>query len=117
MTLSRKMFIGRVTLPGLAATSLYQLMRDSSLHWGFETTALTEPSLDSITGSEAQVTPDAPVYVGSDANTSQLTGILRTAAVPLDLKDFGDAFGIIDPNQIYFWNQSGTGMAVVFTAR
>lgn len=31
MSISRKIFIGRVTVPALAATSLYALMRDSAL--------------------------------------------------------------------------------------
>jgi len=117
MGTSRKMFIGRVTLPPLAATSLYAMMRDSSLHWGFETTALTTPSFDSIIGSEVGVVPDAPVYVGSDSNTSQSTGVLLTQTQNFSLQDFGDDFGIIDPTAIYFWSQSGCGMAVTFTAR
>jgi hypothetical protein len=117
MSIARKIFIGRVTLPALTATSLYQLMRDSSLHWGFETTALATPSLDSIIGSECGVTPDAPVYVGSDSNTNSSTGIALTPTQNFSLQDFGSDFGVIDPNQIYFWNQNGCGMAVTFQAR
>ena len=115
-SIARKIFIGRVTVPALTISSLYALMRDSPLHWGFETTALTDPSLDSIIGSEAIVVPDGAVRVSSDPTIGP-TGILRAAATPLDLKDFGPAFGIIDPTTIYFWSQSGLGMDVMFTAR
>lgn len=117
MTTSRKIFIGRVLLPAITPSSLYQLMRDSPLHWGFETTALTTPSLDSITGSECGVVPDAAVYVGSDSSVSPSTGIALTPGANFSLQDFGPAFGIIDPNQIWFYSQSGSGMAVTFQAR
>jgi len=116
MTISRKIFIGRVTLPAITPSSLYQLMRDSPLHWGYETTALTAPSLDSITGSEAGIVPDAPVQVGIDSSVAT-TGITLAAGQNFSLQDFGDAFGVIDPNQIWFYNQSGCGMNVTFTAR
>lgn len=117
MTLARKIFIGRVTLPPITPTNLYQMMRDSPLHWGFETTALTTPSMDSITGSEAGVVPDAAVYVGSDNTVSPTTGIALGAGQSFSLEDFGPAFGVIDPNQIWFYSQSGSGMAVTFQAR
>lgn len=116
MTISRKIFIGRVSVPPITPVSLYQLMRDSSLHWGYETTALTVPSLDSIIGSEGQVVPDGPVFVGIDSSVSPSTGIVKAAATPLLLEDFG-AGGLIDPNQIWFYSQSGIGMDVVFQAR
>src|SRR5262245_15797529 len=117
MTLSRKIFIGRVTLPPITPTSLLALMTASSLHWGYETTALTELSLDSITGSEAGIVPDATVYVGIDNTVSPTTGVAVTAGSNFSLQDFGPAFGVIDPNQIYFYNQSGCQMAVTFQAR
>jgi len=116
MTTSRKIFIGRVSLPALTASNLYQLMRDSPLHWGYETTALTDVSMDSITGSNAKITPDAAVLVGSD-NSVATTGRALAAATEFSLSDFGDDFGVIDPNAIWFYNQSGCGMAVTFTAR
>lgn len=116
MSTSRKIFIGRVALPAITPSSLYALMRDSALHWGFETTALTTPSFDSIIGSEAAITPDAAVQVGID-NTVATNGITVAAGQSFSLKDFGPAFGIIDPNAIWFYSQSGSGMAVTFTAR
>jgi len=117
MTISRKIFIGRVTLSAITPSSLYQLMRDSALHWGYESTALTTPSLDSIIGSEAGIIPDADVYVGSDNTVSPTTGIRLAAGQNMSLQDFGPAYGIIDPNQIWFYSQSGTQMSVTFTAR
>ena len=116
MGTSRKMFIGRVTLPPNAGTSLYAMMRDSSQHWGFETTALNDPNFDSIIGSEVIVTPDAPVRVSSDS-AAGAAGILKAAAAAFSLSDYGPDFGIIDPTAIYFWNQNGCGMDVIFTAR
>jgi len=115
--ISRKIFIGRVSLPAITPTSLYSMMRDSSLHWGFEDTTLTTPSLDSITGSEAQVKPDAQVFVGSDSNVSPSTGIALAAGATLSLEDFGSMYGVIDPNAIWFYNQAGCQMNVVFQAR
>lgn len=115
MTTSRKLFIGRVTLPPLVATSLYEMMRDSSLHWGFETTALTTPSLDSILGSECSVIPDAAVYRGIDSTLNSSNGVLLAAGGTFEVEDF--AGGVVDPTQIYFWNQSGTQMSVIFKAR
>src|ERR1043165_2828024 len=117
MTISRKIFIGRVTLLPITPASLFQLMRDSPLHWGYETTALTTPSMDSITGSEGGVVPDAAVFVGSDSSVSPTTGIALAAGANFSLQDFGSAFGVIDPNQIWFYSQSGCGMAVTFQSR
>ena len=116
MSISRKIFIGRVSLTAITPTSLYDLMKNSALHWGFETTALTTPSFDSIIGSEAAITPDAAVQIGID-NTVATNGITVAAGQSFSLKDFGPAFGIIDPNAIWFYSQSGSGMAVTFTAR
>ena len=116
MTISRKIFIGRVTLPGITPTSLATLMRTSSLHWGLESD-LTTPSMDSTTGSEAGIIPDAPVYIGIDNTVSPTTGMAVAAGVNFSLQDFGPAFGVIDPNQIWFYNQSGCQMAVTFQAR
>lgn len=117
MTISRKVFIGRVTIPPITPTSLYALMRDSSLHWGYETTALTQPSMDSILGSEAGIIPDGPVFVGSDNLVSPTTGAALAAGQNFSLQDFGGGLGMIDPNQIWFYSQSGSGMAVTFQAR
>lgn len=111
---SRKMFVGRVTLPPDAATSLAVMMRDSPLHWGYETTALTTPSMDSIIGSECGIVPDGPVTIGSDSNV-RTQGIPVAGGANFSLQDFGP--GLIDPNQIYFYSQSGSGMSVTFQAR
>lgn len=108
------MFVGRVTVPPDAATSLYSLMRDSPLHWGYETTALTAPSMDSIIGSEAGIIPDGPVTIGSDSNV-RTQGIAVAGGANFSLQDFGP--GLIDPNQIYIYAQSGSGMSIVFQAR
>src|SRR5690348_12676777 len=103
MASSRKIFIARVTLPANTPTSLATLMRNSSLHWGLESD-LSTPSLDSITGSEAGIVPDATVYIGSDNTVSPTTGIAVTAGTNFSLQDFGPAFGVIDPNAIWFYN-------------
>lgn len=116
MTLSRKVFIGRVTVPPITATSLNTLMKNSPLHWGYETTALTTPSMDSILGSEAGIIPDGAVFVGSDNTVSPATGIAVAGGQNFSLQDFGPR-GMIDPNQIWFYSQSGVGMGVVFQAR
>ena len=118
MATSRKMFIGRVLVPGLVATSLYAMMRDSALHWGFEDTTLSTPNFDSIIGSECIVVPDGAVRIGSDSTTAA-AGIAKAAAAVFSLSDYGPDFGIIDPNAIYFYSvsPSGTGMDVTFTAR
>jgi|ERR1043165_437818 hypothetical protein len=116
MTISRKIFINRVTLPPDTPTSLYQLMRDSPAHWGYESTALTTPSLDSIIGSEAGIVPDADVYIGSDETVDSTTGIPLVAARNFSLQDFGP-FGIIDPNQIWLYSQLGCQLSVTFQAR
>lgn len=116
MATARKIFIGRVAIPAITASSLYALMRDSALHWGYESTALTTPSLDSIIGSECGVVPDAAVLIGSDSSVAT-TGIALAAGENFSLQDFGSMYGVIDPTAIYFWSQSGSGMAVTFQAR
>lgn len=116
MTISRKIFIGRVTIPAITPTSLNDLMKNSALHWGYESTALTQPSMDSILGSEAIITPDANVYVGVDNTVSPTTGIVAAAGQNFSLQDVGPR-GMIDPNQIWLYSQSGSGMAVTFQAR
>ena len=123
MSTARKIFSARVVLPANTPSSLYTLMKNSALHWGYETTGLTTPSLDSITGSNAIVTPDANVDVGSDSNVRNTSGggfykgVTALGGEPFSLQDFGDAFGVIDPNAIFFYNQSGCNMDVVFTGR
>lgn len=123
MTISRKMFISQVVLPPGVATSLYAMMRDSPLHWGYETTALATPSLDSITGSECGIVPDLNIFVGSDSNVRDATsgsnyrGVLVTAGTNFSLQDFGAADGIIDPTSIFFYSSPGCNIDVVFTAR
>lgn len=116
MTISRKIFIGRVTVPADTPTSLYTLMKLSPLHWGYETTALTQPSMDSILGSEASIVPDGTVYIGVDNTVSPSTGVAVAGAASFNLQDFGPR-GMIDPNQIWIYSQSGGQMAVTFQAR
>lgn len=122
MTISRKTFAANVTLPANEATSLYTLMRDSALHWGFETTALTQPSMDSITGERAQITPAANVYIGSDANVRNTAGVgtyqgaLAASGEPFTLQDFA-RYGIVDPNQVFLYSQPGTTLDLVFQGR
>lgn len=116
MTISRKVFIGRVSVPAITPTSLYTLMKNSPLHWGYETTALTQPSMDSILGSEAGIVPDGPVFIGSDNSVSPATGVAIAGGQNFSLQDFGPV-GMTDPNQIWFYSQSGAGMAVIFQAR
>lgn len=122
MTTSRKVFSANVTLPANTATSLATLMRNSALHWGLQSD-LTSPSMDSILGSEAGIIPSGNVYVGSDANVrggaiggSTYKGVTVLGGSNYSLQDFGPA-GMIDPNQIYFYNQSGCTMDVTFQAR
>lgn len=117
MTIARKIFIGRVSIPAITPTSLLTLMTQSSLHWGFESTALTQPSMDSILGSNAGVVPDAAIYAGSDNTVNPTTGIAVAAGENFSLQDFGSDYGVIDPNQIYFYSQSGSGMVVTFSGR
>lgn len=120
MTTSRKMFIGRITIPGNQGTSLAQCMRDSALHWGLESD-LTTPSMDSSIGSEVGIIPDGPIWIGSDANVKNANigsfyqGIPVVAAQNYSLQDFGP--GLIDPNQIYLYSVSGGGANLSFTAR
>jgi hypothetical protein len=115
---SRKMFIGRVFVPGLIATNLADLMKASALLWGLEPDGVS-PSLDSIIGSECIVVSDGAVKIGSDNTTGPTVGITKAAAAAFSLSDYGPDFGIIDPTQIWFWpvSQSGVGMDVTFTAR
>lgn len=121
-TTSRKIFNGRITIPGNSAVSLYSLMRTSPLHWGYETTALTTPSMDSIIGSEVGITPDGDIWIGSDANVKNTTsgsfyqGVHVAGGTNYSLQDFG-SFGIIDPNQLFIYSISGGGADVTFQAR
>lgn len=122
MTTSRKMFQGRITIPGNQATSLVALMAASPLHWTLEAD-LTTPSLDSILGSEVGLIPDGVIYVGSDANVKNATadpyyqGIRINGGQNYSLQDFGGGYGMIDPNQIYLYSASGSGADLVFQAR
>ena len=122
MTLSRKVFSANVTLPAATATSLYTLMKNSALHWGYEDTTLTQPSLDSILGSEMGIVPSADVYVGADANVRNTAGVgtyqgVRAASgANYSLQDFGPV-GMIDPNQIYLYNVAGCTIDLTFQAR
>lgn len=122
MSIARKIFSSNVTLQPGVATSLYQLMRDSPLHWGYEDTTLTTPSLDSIIGSEAGIVPSATVNIGSDSNVrdaasgSNYKGVTVLAGQNYSLQDFGPA-GVVDPNQVWFYRNAGTTMDVVFTGR
>lgn len=118
---SRKVFSANVNLPPDTATSLRTLMRNSPLHWGLESD-LTTPSMDSILGSEAGIIPSATVYVGSDANVrggaiggSTYKGATALGGLNYSLQDFGP--GMIDPNQVWLYNQSGCTIDVTFQAR
>lgn len=122
MTISRKIFNANVTLPANTATSLATLMRNSALHWGLESD-LASPSMDSFLGSEAGIVPSANVYIGSDSNVrsaaiggSSYRGVLAPGGANYSLQDFGP-MGMIDPNQVWFYNQSGCTMDVTFQAR
>lgn len=122
MTTSRRIFNGRINVPGDQATSLYALMRDSALHWGFETTALTTPSLDSIIGSEIGIIPDGSMWLGSDANVKNTSagsfyqGVFLAGGQNFSLQDFGP-MGLLDPNSLYLYSISGGGADLTFTAR
>ena len=122
MSLSRKIFNANVTLPPGVATSLADLMKTSLLHWGYETTALTTPSLDSIIGSECGIVPAATINIGSDSNVRDANadplykGITVPANQNYSLQDFGYG-GLIDPNQIWLYRTAGTTVDVVFQAR
>lgn len=121
MATSRKIFNATVALPADTATSLATLMRNSALHWGLEDDLIT-PSMDSILGTEATLAPEATIYVGSDANVRATAGVGTYKGVPVantgtySLSDMGFG-GLIDPNQIWLYNASGTNVAVVFQAR
>lgn len=123
MTVSRKIFSANVTLPAATATSLNILMRDSLLHWGFEDTSLTTPSMDSILGSEAGIVPASDVYIGIDSNVRNAAGgggtyqgVLAAAGENYSLQDFGPR-GMIDPNQIWLYSVGGTTVDLTFQAR
>lgn len=123
MTISRKIFSANVTLPANAATSLYTLMKLSPLYWGYESTALTQPSMDSILGSEAGLLPSGDIYIGIDSNVrgaalggSTYKGVLASGGENYSLQDFGPR-GMIDPNQIWLYAQSGATVDVTFQAR
>ncbi len=123
MTISRKVFAARVSLPANTATSLATLMKNSALHWGYEDTTLTQPSMDSILGSEAGIVPSAPIYIGSDSNVRNAAlggntyqGVLAAGGVNYSLQDFGPV-GMIDPNQVWLYNQSGCVVDITFQAR
>lgn len=123
MTISRKVFSANVTLPANTATSLYALMKSSALHWGYESTALIQPSMDSILGSEAGFVPSGDVYVGIDGNVrnaalggSTYKGVLAVGGANYSLQDFGP-MGMIDPNQVWLYAQSGAGIDLTFQAR
>lgn len=119
---SRKIFSGRVTIPNDAATNLNTLMRDSPLHWGYETTALTQASQDSILGSEVGIVPDGEIFIGSDSNVRAVSsgsfyrGVRVAGGANYSLQDFGPV-GMIDPNQIWIYSVSGGGADVTFQAR
>lgn len=121
MTISRKIFNATVALPADTATSLATLMRDSALHWGLEDD-MVSPSMDSILGSEAKITPEATTYLGSDANVRSAAsgdnykGVTLAANAVYNLSDMGPV-GMIDPNQIWLYNQAGTNLAITFQAR
>jgi hypothetical protein len=117
MSIARKMFIGRVLIPGGPGVSLLSMMQASALHWGLEAD-LSTPSLDSIIGSECIGVPDGAIRISSDS-ANAATGIAKAAAATFSLSDYGPDFGIIDPTAIFFYsvNPSGTGMDLTFTAR
>lgn len=110
------MFSGRITIPNNQATSLYAMMRDSSLHWGYETTAITAPSMDSIAGSEVGLVPDGVVWVGVDSTVGSGSGVRVAGGQNYSLQDFGP-MGLLDPNQIYLFSVSGGGADLTFQAR
>lgn len=122
MTISRKIFSANCTLPPGVATSLADLMKNSILHWGYETSALTTPSMDSILGSEAGIVPAATVNIGSDSNVRDANadplykGVTVLVGQNYSLQDFGYG-GLIDPTQIYIYRAAGTTIDVVFQAR
>jgi hypothetical protein len=121
MSISRKMFNGRITIPGDQAVSLISVMQSSPLHWGLEAD-LVSPSLDSIIGSECGIVPDSDIWIGSDANVKNTTsgsfyqGVHVAGGANYSLQDFGH-YGIIDVNQLYLYSISGGGADLTFTAR
>jgi len=122
MTISRKVFSASCELPAATATSLATLMRDSILHWGLESD-LISPSMDSMLGSEVGVVPEADVYVGIDANVRDANasplykGVTILAAENYSLQDFGADFGLIDPQQIWFYSAGGTNLDITYQGR
>lgn len=122
MTVSRKIFNATCALPANTATSVATLMKNSALHWGYETTALTQPSMDSILGSELELIPEATIYVGSDANVrgGPLGGSTYKGRPVLGGTNYQLPYGphgTIDPNQVWLYNQSGCNIAITFVAR
>lgn len=123
MSRSRKFFSATVTIPADTPVSLLTLMQAAPIYWGFEDDGVT-PSLDSITGSEASITPAAAIYVGGDSNvrsaaavSPQYQGVPVIADQNYSLQDFGAAYGIIDPNTIWVYSLAGTTASLVFQAR
>jgi hypothetical protein len=121
MATSRKVFIETVSLPAITATSLASLMQNSVQHWFLESDLIT-PSLDSAIGDEVTITPQAAIYAGNDANVRDVNNSPQYQGVPIaanekfPLQDFAK-YGLIDPNQIYFYSQNGCNVAVVFHGR
>lgn len=120
--LSRKIFSANCTLPPGVATSLATLMKNSLLHWGYETTALTTPNADSFIGSEAGIVPTDNLNVGGDSNVRDANadplykGVLVQGGTNFSLQDFGYG-GIIDPNAIFLYRAAGTTVDIVFQGR
>jgi hypothetical protein len=53
-----------------------------------------------------------------DANADPFyKGVTVEGGTNFSLQDFGAAFGVIDPSQIYLFRSAGTTVDVVFTAR
>lgn len=122
MTISRKMFNGRIAIPGDSATSLLSMMASSPLHWTLESD-LTSPSMDSILGSGCGIVPDGDIWIGSDANVKNASagsfyqGVHVAPGRNYSLQDFGGGYGLIDPNQIYIYSLSGGAADLTFNAR
>ena len=124
MSRSRKFFSATVAIPANTAISLLGLMQLAPIYWGFEDDGAT-PSLDSIIGSEASITPDGDtVYVGGDENvrgagavSPLYTGVPVVDGQNYSLQDFGGGLGLIDPNTIWLYCLAGTDASVVFQSR
>jgi hypothetical protein len=79
--------------------------------------------MDSILGSEAGIIPSGDIYVGIDENVrgaalggSTYRGVLALGGKSYSLRDFGPV-GMIDPNQVWLYAQSGATLDVTFQAR